>query len=765
MGRKAESPFVPIVGNPDCFTGMARTMVDAALEKALLTTPKAEPLVFRLEAYLRVTGQSLSLDQLGTERWTSTWRGFAAALGSKHFHAAHGWSYFDRARSTLAALGDHTTLSDWWFPAPTTTTKSNNDFDKFEAAVRQFENLRLDPVQVEHCRGWSFRNKKGMGVSFRLYGMHQRLGPDFTREFANACEVHVRGRSLQRIPGASELSDYIQLYPRQLCAEDFSDPARLSDFLAQFMVWFFRTAHSKGVGVENIGRQWRSFVHFVRAQLLGRAWAEPQRALPSPEIPAADGQLANVRRTANGSLIKYKLITEIPLSISDEEAVELLWHGIESDVEAVEKWAARKRAETWQNYLNRKAIAPKGQVATPTSSTVRNGSHWRLSRENPDYLSHAAATFEARGVEPFTDRLVTPHLSYPRPLDQIARELGLPDIATMQAYAALLVIRHPLITPSFLTHLELFDKHGKPKCFFQRDNYWYLKGTKGRKGPRKALQTIRLTNETKQLLDEVVALTEPARAYFKAREDHRAQLLFHTFSSIGAVPAQSPFKDFGPIRSEFAADLVDLGFTGDYAADLARRFTLPRLRASCGVLVYLETQSVQRMAEALGHEGYYPKLLDHYLPSVLQEFFMERWIRLFQTGIICHCMAGSPLILEATGLTREKLGTFLENHAIKRIPAHLLDPDNQQQHGQNLKDEPTKVVFSISEISIMLLMGLQVAVAREGSRPSGMASRWSAIADKLIPHLEADDTFRPVVDKARKSLATSKIDFSEFVHA
>src|SRR5262249_4299956 len=84
------------------------------------------------------------------------------------------------------------------------------------------------------------------------------------------------------------------------------------------------------------------------------------------------------------------------------------------------------------------------------------------------------------------------------------------------------------------------------------------------------------------------------------------------------------------------------------AEKLSARFNLGAVRASKGVLVYLETRSVKEMAKALGHKKYSPKTLSHYLPAPIFDFFQSRWIRIFQQGMIVEAMKESALLLEAT---------------------------------------------------------------------------------------------------------------------
>ncbi|WVV47951.1 hypothetical protein THH46_30435 [Pseudomonas sp. NA13] len=72
------------------------------------------------------------------------------------------------------------------------------------------------------------------------------------------------------------------------------------------------------------------------------------------------------------------------------------------------------------------------------------------------------------------------------------------------------------------------------------------------------------------------------------------------------------------------------------------------------------------MSEALGHKSFDPSLLARYLPAPIWDFFQDRWIRIFQAGIIIEAMDGSPYKLKASGFdTLEQVEEFLLNHSIQ----------------------------------------------------------------------------------------------------
>ncbi len=107
------------------------------------------------------------------------------------------------------------------------------------------------------------------------------------------------------------------------------------------------------------------------------------------------------------------------------------------------------------------------------------------------------------------------------------------------------------------------------------------------------------------------------------------------------------------------------------------------MRASCGVRVYLETNSVHEMSKVLGHEHYDPKLINHYLPKPLWDYFTNRWVRLFQNAIVYEAMKDSPYLFDAMDINEDELRQFLANHRLKVIPDIMLRAKQQSQQIEN----------------------------------------------------------------------------------
>ena len=111
---------------------------------------------------------------------------------------------------------------------------------------------------------------------------------------------------------------------------------------------------------------------------------------------------------------------------------------------------------------------------------------------------------------------------------------------------------------------------------------------------------------------------------------------------------------------------------GKHGPKMLGRFNPKSVRCTSAVIVYFKTNSVQAMSEVLGHKIYNPKLLDRYIPKAIRKYYLGRWIRIFQNGIIFESFQNSPYLLDVMDMnTLEELEQFIELHRLKPLPAQL----------------------------------------------------------------------------------------------
>lgn len=732
---------MPIVTNLICFQGYQPRTLDAEAVRRLRSCGAATRhrkrltnLILLFEAYLQLTGEACPVEALDDPVVrTRLAIGFVAALHSARFKGHGHWSgayaqasaFFDLVESAFADLSPRPKLGIRGVPT-----------DELKLLADRFDSAVLDIDRERFWQGWLGRNRNGDPCHFKFAALYEHCGREFTEAlFSACCEGLGRGAG-RTVPCINELAAFIARDP-DIRPSAFQDPVELEDILVKFFTTYMTDAHERGNKIQVALVNWRYFSQFLSTHVLGHIWAEPYGGLPSPKVEAIPGTRTNVRKTADGHEVKHTLLTPVPLSVSDTEAKDLLFGDIEREANYIRQWANHEVDAIWERRERRLALALEGEAAVVGSKGAPNGAGWRISRDNPDRFKHAAATFEARGITPCADSAKR-HVSliYPRPLSELYVELGLPTQCHLMAHAALLILDHPEITPSFLEKLEIYDRKGRLIGLETTDEQTYLVGAKPRKGPELAQQKIILNARTEEIVRQVIALTAPLRTYMKEKKDKRWRSLFLISSTVSAKPTtwrSSLISQYHPwLASRFVASL---GLSRDDADDLASRFGLKRLRATAGVLIYLRSGSVQKMAEALGHTHWSPKLLDHYLPRAIQEYFTERWVRIVQEGLIVEAMKGSPRLLEATSFSSlAELDQFLENHAFSPPTAYMASPDSPSSHDSEANHK--RVLIGLDQPVLTLLLSIKEAVDSSMATLPGRAHHWAQLAGHVKAHIE-----------------------------
>lgn len=603
-------------------------------------------------------------------------------------------------------------------------------------------------------RGWPVTNLVGATTWLRLYPMYKRLGRDFTEACYLQCKRYLEGRRTKRVPALTALARFIGEYPGELKVSDFQSPAFITQFWPKFLIFYITTGDDEGSSLPSLNISWRTeFIYFANHFLVASGlFAEGYSPIPAPPAtPQGKNGRTNIRRTNDGIEVHAKLLVHIPLQANDTEAMKILFHQLQENVDLVLQWARSASQDIWERCKRRKEEA---KVGTPREriqpEKMRFGTGWLIHHENPDRFINACATYELHGHLTSHDEVIT--LLYPAPLAKSAHYLGLPTIGSLLPHLTLLVAAHPAITPSFLENLELYDKNGKDCCFVEIDGAMILRSSKGRKGPLLSWQEITLNAETAEVIRQLIEITAPLRKYLKARNDDNWRYLLLTAekgfanpSRLGRIVTDTSMEQ--RVRANALSMHYFSGQPLEKCEEVAKCFSLPALRATVGVLVYLETKDAKKMAEALGHTAYDKDLLSRYLPDEILSFFQERWIRIFQTSIIVDSMKDSDYLLPASGFKNiHELDEFLSNHTFKKVPwANTEDMDAGL-------DGPGKVLFGLDVSILTALLSLQMAIRQANGAVNATAKYWNDITKSLVRYITSDacdrDDLRQYLKKA-----------------
>ena len=774
----------PIIQNFKCYEDYPFEAIDASA-LTLLQEPTQRSLTLRernnlvsflrsLECCLQVTRQYLTASKISHETFHDTCRLFIGALNSDVFCNQSIQVKNVKTREFISLLTALRTKNHS-LRIPIVKSHVKSISLDIQSCVQLFEKSLFDEEKVWLWHGWASVSRNGRTMMLPLYPVYKRLGRDFTDRLHSACDVYLSSRRTEKAPGLKSLTRFIGQHSSDLTARDLQRPEFTTKFWRDFFVYYVRTCMADG-GKQQISTclsNWRSGVlYFINECLIpSKLFAKPWGELPSPPSRHVSGARTHIRTTTEGQEVKTKLLTHIPLHVSDDQAMHLLFEQIQRDHDCLVEWAKRETSNIWECYQRRISLSASGQVRIVQKSGTNSGNHqWITDRSNSDHMKNAATTFSHHGYLTNEDALLK--AIYPLPLLQTATEFGLPTVDALLPHCTLLVAAHPAITPSFLERLELFDKDGSQTGFVYTNGGLHLVGYKHRRGPARSQQIIHLTDNTAEVVRQIIALTQPLRDYLKAHNDPCWRyLLLSCGKGFGYPIPVRRLAASTSIPEKIRRLSVSLGATSQLSLEqrheLATRFSLVTFRASAGVLVYLKTRSVAKMAEALGHAEYNPRLMRHYLPDSVLGFFQDRWIRIFQSGLIVEALKNSEFLLEAAGFsTIDELHIFLSHHALRIIPKHIEYPEDHPNTTES-RQEKYEVVFGVNAGILTALYSLQLAVEHATEPVCAKAKYWAGISKHLLIHIETNLLHREDIQSYLKvaRIQANPLTMKALIHA
>lgn len=706
----------------------------------------ANPVLKIFECFLQITKKQLSLADLQKPTFTTVYKSFIGALYSESFLGAplnRRYTYamgFRRLIEELRTTFPEIPSLEISFPS---TERGLGEMEEF---VVLFHSLEKDLERVQMWKGWPMKNLTGRVSQLPFFSIYKRLGAEFTARLHRACSEYYGARRTQRIIGMNELAVFIKNHPEPLSTVDFRSPKFTLDFWKRFLLFYLRTSIENKVNASTAVRNWRNeFYLFVRDYLEKPGLFSPVLGgvFPMPPLRGTDPSATNIRRKSDGTEIKSKLVTEIPLQISDSEAMEILFRRIKSDVDIVTTWARAACADIWSRVQRRISLAKIGKPRSLDAIRYRSrGESYLSDQRNPDAFANACATFESNLFAYDKEGLGR---FFPAPLAEMAKYFGLPTAGALLPHCALLVANHPKITPSFLESLVFFSKTGKTVGLVKSNGTTYLCSAKARiPSPEDQEQRIPLNAETEEIVRQIVEITRPLRNALKKSKnpDWRYLLLgcgpgFGEPKRVKRLATYTSAPDYVERTVESMIGLCDV--PPEKARDLASQFSLPALRASVGVLVYIETSDLAKMSEALGHIEVDLDLLERYLPAPIRDFLQERWIRIFQQGLIVEALKDSKYLLAATKFdSMTEVNEFLSNHALD-MPYRL---DHGTAYKSKTHSKDSEVVIGVNVGVLTALVSLHQAVTAAKRTTCALSNYWSLFAHKIINFIDSKECLR-----------------------
>lgn len=731
--------------------------------EAFPSIPSGVPIKL-FECYCDLMGAKISYLSLSSPSYIELVRGFLGALRSTSFIDNDPTS---RQSFVRLFAGIHNLMRA---DIPT-MEELRADPESMADNVARWDECRskLDEESLRYWNGWVITSPKGRDYFLTLPCLWISHGKDFTEDFYSHWELFFKKQARPGYTEVNKLAKFLSEHSEDWPAVTFKHPQMIKAFFLAFMKDFFLKAHQEKKNINGQIKTWRRFIANCEEIFIETGvWALPyQGGLPKPLERPDLGLGTRKKIRDDGVVVHEKLITPVPLSVSDEEAIEIIFRNIETDVLVVKLWATEECRQLFAKVKERKALAKLGQPIR------RRGS---LKSVEQLGIENICATFEADGFQ--TNRnYLNAHFGNGN-MERVSGLLGLPTAEKLYPYQCLLVAEHPEITHSFLDKFILHDDNGDLIGYIKDESGAKLIGFKDRRGKKLSEQVIELNAQSQQWIEEIIEITEPLREALRVAENPTWKELFITcgygFSPPGSVtqPAwnRSRFKatpkalevllgQFAPYKHMLQCDLQQF----------LERVTLSTIRSSCGVLVYLRTKNVVEMAKALGHVRYDAILLRRYLPEAILSFFQTRWIRIFQRNFICEAMKDSPYLLEATDFSNmDELHSFLKNHALKDMPSHLRNPENKPS-AEKIKARSSEIYISIDVGIMTALLSLGAAVKNSGKAHEvcGRARYWADVSKAVSDEIErgSDTLLKEHLNVARMHCNPSRMEKVIYVAA
>lgn len=621
--------------------------------------------------------------------------------------------------------------------------------------IAQFESIRIDPMRVAKLTGWHVADRNAGSFRLKMGAVFDVLGPDFTRGLHQESQKHALAHSHygNYVNVVSRFDDFVRWYDddptdiQPLSPEVLQDPIFVYQLFWSFQRWHFegysersQTQPTERV-LANLQRQWIRIICWAKSVLvrgglmcspLGDVWPEG-----SKKLTRSLHEVGHHRYADGEALVSQKLLTQIPLSVTDKEATELLFKRIEGDFNQVVLWA-RRQIDSIAHRLNAiDQACDQGDLIT-LGSRVSSRAYGQPVMAMNSLIRTVKETHNGFTI---IDHAMRGHLVSATGISfstaELAANLAMPTKYAIAPIAIWLVAQQPVLTDASLLACELFDRNGKRTGFVRTDSGSVLVVKKNRKGKQ---QEVVLSDDAASVVELLIQITAPVRSYLKEKGNDAWRRLFIV---AGGQGFQEPYTFTSQIG--FAKTLRQKTFVQAHSAELGElinSLSLARIRATAGVLVYLDSLSIEKMAESLGHSK--RVAMNHYLPPTIMQFFQERWVRIFQNAVIVHAMKDSPFLLDATDFnSMSELDQFLEAHALRPFPEEPGPLTSSAE--QALEATGSEIVISLDEGVLAVLLSLKLAVENAGPRAAGTAVYWSEFAAKVEAHIESDDFLDPYI--------------------
>ncbi|WP_134940893.1 MULTISPECIES: hypothetical protein [Ralstonia solanacearum species complex] len=642
--------------------------------------------------------------------------------------------------------------------------------------IEKFEDQDFVTDEVMKLRPFLLHSKNGLEYRVLLTGLVSPLGSRFTDAFHHGLQ-HIAATK-KKDANLRDFGTTFTKFVANLASEDrpisaalLKDPSFVDVLLIDFMEYHFmkltRRKASAGEGtLPSLQKQWSRYKLYWTALAEQGIVASPQHAFPEGNPALLAKQEVGHRRIStnqNGtsSLVTTKLIVPVPIHLTDEEASLLLFEKLREQFETVQSWLR-------QHLLDFFADAAIGERLAASVSTLQLDSELKgvIARDSKSERAMALAVKcfkELHGG--YIDTSCETNAVYPKGASRgsvsktrLSRYLGIPRRQEAMALMGYLASVDGRFSESALSACQIFDSGGLRINVVEVDSGLGISVLKERHSGN-GWHDIVLTDEAAEMVRRWVAHTEPLRNHMRENGIRGWQNLFiYSGAAIGAPKHFDRSSNLHSFFRDFArANAERLG-------DVSEHVSIAKIRSTRGVLRFLETMDIQKMAFELGNTA--DTSLRHYLPEALWEYFATRWLRIFQNLQIVEATRDTPYMQRALGFkSAVEMDQFLRNHALRPLhPKSVRGPASAPREPETGRRE---VLVSASPDIFVALLSIAEAARRAkiaGHKVSGHGLYWMEFAEKIREHIQSEQ-YHDVAIKAMLQRAASNILPEKFMEA
>lgn len=293
-----------------------------------------------LEAYCEIAGLRITMDTLRSPAIEAIMQGFSAAMAGnalvelpkqmREKVCRYLYQSLAAARAQLPDAHAFSWNTSLFTPDTAVCAKiaSTNDYNRW------------------YWTGWSILCPHQPGVYLRLGQLVAPYGRTFVETIFAKIEKYYRGRNNTFRTEWNYMFDYLGEHHTTWPRSAFKSEAGVKCFMHAFTVAHFTKAKEAQKDAKSQIKNWNRFVKSVEECLCKTGvWANLTSPIKRPPPSTKHGSETKVKERENGLLVQEKLLTNIPLHVTDSEAIDVLFFHIKNDLSTVRSWATHQSAD------------------------------------------------------------------------------------------------------------------------------------------------------------------------------------------------------------------------------------------------------------------------------------------------------------------------------------------------------------------------------------------------------------------------------------